>query len=37
VLFYLIERFMGGKKHAPTGQPAPVGLEPAEAVGPASH
>jgi HAE1 family hydrophobic/amphiphilic exporter-1 len=37
VLFYLIERFMGGKKHAPTGQPAPVGLEPAEAVAPASH
>ena len=37
VLFYLVERFMGGKKHAPAGQPAPLGMEPAEAVSPASH
>ncbi len=37
VLFYLVERFMGGKKHSPIGQPAPMGTEPPEVVAPASH
>jgi hypothetical protein len=36
-LFYLVERFSGGMKTHPEGQPAPVGLEPAEATAPAPH
>jgi len=37
VLFYLVEKFSGGKKPHPATQPAPVGLEHVEAVVPASH
>jgi HAE1 family hydrophobic/amphiphilic exporter-1 len=37
VLFYLVEKFTGGKKEHAATQPAAAGLEPAEAVVPASH
>jgi len=37
VLFYLVEKFSGGKKPHPATQPTPVGLEHAEAVVPTSH
>jgi HAE1 family hydrophobic/amphiphilic exporter-1 len=37
VLFYLVEKFTGGKKAQAATQPPAAGLEPAEAVMPASH
>jgi HAE1 family hydrophobic/amphiphilic exporter-1 len=37
VLFYLVEKFTGGKKAHAATQPPAAGLEPAEAVIPASH
>jgi len=37
VLFYLVEKFTGGKKAHAATQPPAAGLEPAEAVMPASH
>ena len=37
VLFYLVEKFTGGEKAHAATQPPAAGLEPAEAVMPASH